>query len=198
MKALILVDIQNDFLPGGSLAVERGDELVPIANALMPEYSNVVATQDWHPVNHVSFASQHPRQSENDSAPHYGHEPTYWPDHCVQGTHGAALADGLDLSRVQHVVHKGTDRARDSYSGFFNSTGCQKSDLEPYLRAQHVYEVHLVGLTTDYCVKSTALDAARLGFRTVVFSQGIRGVELRPGDCVAAIEEMRAAGVTVR
>lgn len=197
MKALLLIDIQNDFLPGGALAVPRGDEVVPVANRLMADYPLVVATQDWHPPDHASFASQHEDRQIGELIQLEGLDQVLWPDHCVQGTYGAEFAPSLDTSRIDHIVPKGTDPRIDSYSGFFDNARRKATGLEEYLRAQGVDEIHLVGLATDYCVKFTSLDAIDLGFRTVVIREGVRGVELKPGDCQRAIESMRAAGVEI-
>jgi len=197
MKTLLLIDIQNDFLPGGALAVPQGDEVVAVANRFMPEYELVVATQDWHPADHGSFASQHPGRRAGELLRLDGLGQILWPDHCVQGTPGAEFAPGLNAAGIQHVVQKGTDRNIDSYSGFFDNARRQATGLEACLRNQGVDEVHIMGLATDYCVKFTALDAAELGFRTAVLAEGVRGVELNEGDCRRAIEEMRAAGIRV-
>ena len=197
MKALLLIDIQNDFLPGGALAVSEGDQVVTVANRLMPRYELVVATQDWHPADHRSFASQHPGHAVGDVITLDGLDQILWPDHCVQGTFGAEFAPGLNTDGIQHVVQKGTDRDIDSYSGFFDNARRKTTDLEAYLRKQDVDEVHLVGLATDYCVKFTALDAVDLGFKTVVIEAGVRGVELTAGDCERALAEMRAAGIQI-
>jgi nicotinamidase/pyrazinamidase len=198
MKALLLIDIQNDFLPGGALAVANGDEVVPVANRLMPDYQLVVATQDWHPANHGSFASQHPGRRAGEVMQLDGLDQILWPDHCVQGTHGAGFAPGLNTAGIHHIVQKGTDRSIDSYSGFFDNARRKATGLEHYLLSQGVDEVHIMGLATDYCVKFTALDAVSLGFRTTVLSEGVRGVELNPGDSRRAMEEMRAAGIIIR
>jgi len=198
MKALILVDIQNDFLPGGALAVPRGDEVVPVANELMTLYGLVVATQDWHPADHRSFASQHAGQRIGEVIELHGLPQVLWPDHCVQGTRGAEFATGLNFANVPHVIRKGTDREVDSYSGFFDNARRHATGLEALLRDQQVEEVHVLGLATDYCVRATALDAADLGFRVTLIARGCRGVELSPGDCQRAIEAMQAAGVEIR
>ena len=198
MKALLLIDLQNDFLPGGALAVPHGDEVIPIASRLASQYELVVATQDWHPADHQSFASQHPGRQVGDVIQLDGMEQVLWPDHCVQRTPGAELAAALDRDRIQGVIQKGTDRTIDSYSGFFDNGRRKATGLEGYLRGSGVDEVHIAGLATDYCVKFTAIDAALLGFRAVVLRDAIRGVELQAGDCQRAIEEMRAAGVNVR
>jgi len=197
MKALILVDIQNDFLPGGALAVTRGDEVVAVANRLMPAYELVVATQDWHPADHLSFASQHPGHKVGDVIEFDGLPQILWPDHCVQGTAGAEFAPRLNRELISHVLRKGTDRTIDSYSGFFDNARRKATGLDEYLRAHSVDEVHIMGLATDYCVKFTTLDAVDLGFRTALVVEGVRGVELKPGDCQRAIEEMRATGALI-
>jgi len=195
MKTLILVDLQNDFLPGGPLAVPMGNEVVPVANRLMSQYDMVVATQDWHPANHCSFASQHPGHKPGDIIDLNGVSQVLWPDHCVQTTRGADFAPGLNMTGVQWICHKGTDPGIDSYSGFFDNGRLKQTGLSDYLRKRGVQEVHIMGLATDYCVKFTALDARELGFQTHLIVEGVRGVELHPGDCAKAIEEMQAAGV---
>jgi nicotinamidase/pyrazinamidase len=197
MKALILVDIQNDFLPGGALAVPHGDEVVPVANRLMPQYDLVVATQDWHPADHQSFASQHRGRSIGEVIQVDGLQQILWPDHCVQNTPGAELAAQLNVDGIQFVVQKGTDRLTDSYSGFFDNQRRKATGLADLLRQHQVTEVDVMGLATDYCVKFTALDAVDLGFKTRVIVDGVRGVDLTPGDCQNAIAEMRARGITL-
>jgi nicotinamidase/pyrazinamidase len=193
-NALILVDIQNDFIPGGALAVAEGDAVVPVANRLQPAFDLVVATQDWHPPDHGSFASNHPGRKPGELSELGGLPQVLWPDHCVQGSRGAEFHRDLDLSRVAHVFRKGTDPAIDSYSGFFDNGHRKATGLGDYLRAQNVTDVYVMGLATDYCVKWTALDAIQLGFRTHLIEDGSRGVELNPGDVAAAIEEVRRAG----
>ena len=195
MSALLLIDVQNDFLPGGALAVAHGDQIVPVANRRMPDYDLVVATQDWHPADHRSFASQHPGKQAGEIIQLDGLEQVLWPDHCVQGTRGAEFAAALDRVRVHQVIRKGTDQAIDSYSGFFDNARRKATGLEAYLRSKNVAEVHVMGLATDYCVKFTALDAVNLRFRTVLLTEGVRGVNLKEGDCQRALDEMRAAGV---
>jgi nicotinamidase/pyrazinamidase len=198
MRALILVDIQNDFLPGGALAVPHGDEVIPVANRVSPRFELVVATQDWHPRDHGSFAANHPGKKVGDVIDLHGLPQVLWPVHCVQGTAGAALAPALDVSRVRKVFQKGTDPAIDSYSGFFDNGHRRSTGLADYLREQGVTEVFVMGLATDYCVKFTALDAVqRAGLKTTLIEDGCRGVNLRPGDSDAAVAEMRAAGVHV-
>lgn len=197
MIALLLIDIQNDFLPGGALAVNKGDRVIPVANRLMPGYPLVVATQDWHPAAHRSFASQHPAKQVGDVIELKGLTQVLWPDHCIQGTDGAQFAPGLNQGGIDHVVRKGTDSSIDSYSGFFDNARRKSTGLQDYLRKEGVKEVHIVGLATDYCVKFTALDAVGLGFTTKVIQEGVRGVELNDGDCQAAIDEMTRSGIEI-
>jgi len=164
MNALILVDIQNDFLPGGALAVPDGDKIVGVANMLMEDYDLVVATQDWHPADHGSFASQYPERNAGDVEELNGLPQILWPDHCVQDTAGADLAPGLNLDAIERVFSKGTDVGVDSYSGFFDNARRNSTGLGEYLKDRGVTEVAVCGLATDYCVKLTALDAVDLGF----------------------------------
>jgi len=197
MRALVLVDIQNDFLPGGALAVPNGDDVVPVANRLMPDYALVVATQDWHPAGHESFASQHDGRSVGDVISLDGVEQVLWPDHCVQGSRGAKFAAGLNTNGVDYVVQKGTDPAIDSYSGFFDNDHKKSTGLCAYLKQRGVTAVDVMGLATDYCVKFTALDAVELGLDVRLLTDGVRGVELAEGDCKKAIAEMRDRGVHI-
>jgi nicotinamidase/pyrazinamidase len=195
--ALILVDIQNDFCPGGALAVADGDAVVPLANALMGTVDIVVATQDWHPADHGSFAANHPGRQPFQMSELAGLTQVLWPAHCVQWTGGAQFHPGLDSRRIARVFPKGTDPTIDSYSGFFDNGRRRSTGLGDWLRAQGVDAVAICGLATDYCVKATAIDAAGLGFATSVHLAACRGVGLAPGDIPAAIAAMRAAGVRV-
>ena len=195
MNALILVDLQNDFMPGGALAVPKGDEVIQVAQWIAPGFDLVVATQDWHPANHGSFASQHAGRRVGEVIELNGLTQVLWPDHCVQSTRGAALVDGLDTSRITRVFQKGTDPAVDSYSGFFDNGRRKATGLGEYLRSCGVTDVYVMGLATDYCVKFTAMDARELGFNVTLLRDGVRGVELSPGDCQRAIKTMRNAGV---
>lgn len=197
-KALILVDIQNDFIPGGALAVPGGDEIVPIANSLMKKFGFVIATQDWHPPDHGSFASMHEGKKPGDKSILDGLPQILWPDHCVQGTPGAEFVSTLNSHAITHIVRKGEDRNIDSYSGFFDNGQRKATGLADYLHSKHIKDVVLIGLATDYCVKFTALDACMLGFNTTVLQEGVRGVELSSGDCSRAFETMRDAGVQIR
>ncbi len=197
MKALILIDLQYDFMPGGALAVPHGDEVVTVANALMPGFEFVIATRDWHPADHGSFASQYPGRKPGDVIELEGLQQVLWPDHCVQGTRGAELHAGLDAGHINHVVFKGSDRQVDSYSAFFDNARKRSTGLETYLHDRAVTKVHLIGLATNYCVKFSALDAAELGLQTFVIRDGCRGIDLHSGDIDAAWQAMRDAGVTL-
>ena len=197
MNALILVDIQNDFLPGGPLGVPEGDQVVPVANRAMDHFDLVVATQDWHPPGHESFASSHPGRKPGEVIDLHGLQQILWPDHCVQATPGAEFAAGLDVGRIDEVFRKGTDRQIDSYSGFFDNGHRKATGLGDFLKARGVEAVHVLGLATDYCVKFTVLDARQLGLATTLIEDGCRGVELADGDVARALEEMRQAGVAI-
>jgi nicotinamidase/pyrazinamidase len=196
MNALILVDIQNDFLPGGALAVPDGDQVIPIANRLMPHFPVVVATQDWHPANHCSFAANHPGKKVFEQIKLNGLPQTLWPVHCVQGTAGAELASGLQRERIAKIFPKGTDADIDSYSGLFDNGHRKSTGLGEWLKTQGVTEVFVCGLATDYCVKFTALDAVHMGFKTYFIEDASRGVNLHPNDVKNAIAEMNRAAIT--
>lgn len=196
MKTLILVDIQNDFCPGGALAVSTGNAVVPIANQLMPKFDLVVATQDWHPAGHKSFASQN-NISVGDVFDLNGIQQIAWPDHCIQNTHGAEFVAELNANHINKIFPKGTDTEIDSYSGFFDNDHRNATGLGAFLKEKNGTEVFIMGLATDYCVKFTALDAIKLGFKTKLIIDGCRGVELSPGDIETAITEMKNAGVEI-
>lgn len=196
--ALILVDIQNDFLPGGALAVPGGDEIVPLANKLMDEFKIIVATQDWHPPNHGSFAVNHPGKSVFEMIDLHGLNQTLWPVHCVQGTPGAEFAVELDAARITRVFQKGTRPEVDSYSGFHDNGHRHSTGMAEWLKSQGVTDVVICGLATDYCVKFTALDALSEGFGVVLPTAACRGVNLNPGDVDAALAEMVKLGVKMR
>jgi nicotinamidase/pyrazinamidase len=195
MSTLIVVDLQNDFLPGGALAVPRGDEVVAVANAVMHRFTRVVATQDWHPAEHGSFAANQPGRAPGEVIELGGAAQVLWPVHCVQDTPGAAFAAALRVEGITRVFVKGTDPAVDSYSGFFDNDRRSATGLGEYLREVGETEVVVLGLATDYCVKATALDALRLGLQVRLLVDGCRAVELQPGDGERAIAEMIAAGI---
>lgn len=197
MNALILIDIQNDFCPGGALAVAEGDRIIPIVNQLQSRFDLVVATQDWHPAEHRSFAANHPGRQPGDVIELEGLRQILWPVHCVQETPGADFHPALDRSRVAAVFRKGTDPRIDSYSAFFDNAHRRSTGLGEYLRQQGVRSVYLCGLATDYCVKYSALDAVELAFDTYCIQDACRGVELSPGDVAQAIDQMRQASVKI-
>lgn len=194
MRTLLLIDIQNDFLPGGALAVAGGDEIVPVVNALLPGYDLIVATQDWHPREHGSFAANHEGRQIYEQIDLHGLPQTLWPVHCVQNTGGALFAPGLDTHRVACVFFKGTDPRIDSYSGFHDNGHLRTTGLAEWLKEQGVSAVDIAGLATDYCVKFTALDALAEGFAVRVLVDACRGVELTRGDSAKALAEMQSAG----
>lgn len=193
-RALILVDIQNDFMPGGGLPVAGGDAVVSVANELMPHFGLVVATQDWHPSNHGSFAASHAGKQPGDVVVLDGVEQVLWPVHCVQNTAGASFHSALDVSRIDAVVHKGTNPMIDSYSTFYDNKHLKDTGLALLLRNAGVTEVWMAGLATDYCVKYSALDGIELGFDVRVVREGVRAVDLEPGDGDRALAEIEAAG----
>ncbi len=196
-KALLLVDIQNDFIPGGALAVPDGDKIIPVANQAMQHFDLIVATQDWHPADHGSFASRHEGRIPGDFIELNGIEQILWPDHCIMNQKGAEFAAGLKADQFTKIIKKGTDKEIDSYSGFFDNGHLKDTGLEDYLKSQNVDEVTIMGLATDYCVKFTALDARQLGFKAKLIKEGVKGVELNPGDSENALKEMSDAGVRI-
>lgn len=195
-KALIVIDLQNDFCPGGALAVAGGDEIVPLVNKMIGEFDHVVLTQDWHPEGHSSFASQHDGKNPFESvAMPYG-EQTLWPDHCVQGTRGADFHAGLEWTKAELVVRKGFRKAIDSYSAFFENDHKTPTGLGGYLKERGISDLTLVGLATDFCVAYSAIDAAKLGFHATVVMDGCRAIDLG-GSLAEMIERMRQAGVSI-
>jgi len=196
-RVLLVIDVQNDFCPGGSLAVEEGDAVVPVINRIMPLFSRVVATQDWHPEGHVSFASRHPGRKPLDMIDAAGVRQVLWPDHCVQGTRGAELHPRLDARRIALVLRKGFRPGLDSYSAFFENDGTTDTGLRYWLKGLRVREVCLCGLATDYCVHASALDARRLGFRVTLVRDACRGVDSPKGSLAEALAAMEKAGVRI-
>ncbi|MEL6806497.1 MAG: bifunctional nicotinamidase/pyrazinamidase [Pseudomonadota bacterium] len=195
-RALIVIDVQNDFCPGGALAVPEGDQIVAGINALMEEADAVVLTQDWHPAGHSSFASSHAGHAPYDvmDMP-YGPQ-VLWPVHCVQGSGGAAFHPDLNVDRADMIVRKGYRSGIDSYSAFFENDHSTPTGLEGYLRTRGITELTLVGLATDFCVNFSAVDAAKLGFDVTVRNGLCRAIDL-DGSLAAARDGMKAAGVTL-
>jgi nicotinamidase/pyrazinamidase len=186
-SALIMIDVQNDFCLGGSLAVPMGNEVVPIANALQSKFDFIIATQDWHPQDHVSFAINHPGRHPGD----------FIDVHCVQGKRGAEFHPELDVSRVNKIVYKGENSFIDSYSAFFDNAHLRSTGLADYLHEHGIESIYLLGLATEYCVKYSCLDAVELGFDVHVIIDGCRGIDLQAGDVDKAIEEMHRAGAKI-
>jgi nicotinamidase/pyrazinamidase len=192
--ALVVIDVQADFLPGGSLAVPDGDAVIPVVNRIAGRFRNVVLTQDWHPADHLSFASAHPgRQAFGTVTLPYG-EQILWPDHCVQGTSGAAISTALCIPHSQLVIRKGFRREVDSYSAFVEADGATTTGLAGYLRERGVTRICLTGLATDYCVAFTALDGRKAGFDVMVAEDACRGIDIA-GSVAAAWAKMERAGV---
>jgi nicotinamidase/pyrazinamidase len=197
MKALLLIDLQNDFCPGGALEVKEGDQVIPIANHLLDHFPLVVATQDWHPADHGSFAAIYPFRRPGQVINLDGLQQVLWPIHCVQESFGAELVASLEQSKIHKVFYKGTEKNIDSYSGFFDNGHRKSTGLGDFLKEQGVTEVYILGLATDYCVKFSALDALELGFKVSLIEDACRGVNLQEGDVERAVGEMRTAGARI-
>jgi len=196
-KALILVDLQNDFMPGGALAVAKGNEVTPIANQLQQQFDLIIATKDWHPVDHTSYASNHSGCEIGDIITLSGLSQVLWPNHCTQNTNGAEFTSDLDTSRINKIFYKGTDPNIDSYSAFFDNAHRKSTGLDDYLKKKGIEEVYILGLATDYCVKFSVLDACMLGFKTYVIADACRAVNLNPDDEQKAFKEMQNAGAII-
>jgi nicotinamidase/pyrazinamidase len=193
-SALLVIDMQYDFCPGGALAVPEGDSIVPGINVAMAAFPAVILTQDWHPAGHSSFASEHPGKAPFDMVEMpYGPQ-VLWPDHCIQGSHGAAFHADLDTTRADLIIRKGMTPEIDSYSAFFENDHATPTGLHGYLQTRGLTDLTLVGLATDFCVKFSGLDAARLGYRVTLRQDLVRGIDL-DGSLDAATREMREAGV---
>jgi len=195
MNALILVDLQYDFCKNGALEVSQGLEIIPIANQLMDQFDLVIATQDWHPANHKSFAANHLFRKPGMIIDLNGLEQVLWPIHCVQESLGAQFVKDLDTSKITKIFQKGTDPEIDSYSGFFDNGKRKSTGLGDYLKEQGVTDVYVMGLATDFCVKFTALDALEEGFNTYLIVDACRAVNLEEGDEKKAIQLMKNKGI---
>ena len=193
-SALIVVDVQNCFTPGGSLAVNKGDEIIPLINRLAKAFQNVVLTQDWHTPGHISFASSHAGKKPFESVTlPYGNQ-ILWPDHCVQGTEGAGIHKDIDIPHAQLIIRKGFNRNVDSYSAFVEADGKSKTGLDGYFKERGINTVYVVGLATDFCVAWTAMDARKLGLAATVIEDACRGIDTQ-GSLAAAWKSMAEAGV---
>lgn len=196
-KALILVDLQNDFLPGGALAVKNGDQVIPIVNQLLDKnFDYIVATKDYHPMNHGSFANTH-KKTPGEHINLYGLDQILWPIHCVAGTKGAEFCSGWDQSCIEKVFYKGTDPTIDSYSTFFDNGHRKSTGLSDFLKEREVQDIFIAGLATDYCVKYSVLDALKLGYNVYVVKDACRAVNLNENDEQNAFEEMKKAGAHI-
>lgn len=190
--ALILIDVQNDFCPGGSLAVESGDEILPAINLLSARFSRVIATQDWHPAGHISFASAHEGRKPFETLRIETGEQVLWPDHCLQGSPGAELHPGLDQKPIDLILRKGTSPRLDSYSAFFENDHTTPTGLEHYLRGLHIDTLYFCGLATDVCVYASVMDALKLGFSCAIVVDAMKGVS--GADSERAVLEMVRGG----
>ena len=193
-RALILVDLQNDFVPGGALGVREGDLVIPIANRVQQAVDLIVASRDWHPRDHGSFAANHRGKNIGETIDLNGLPQILWPVHCVQETRGADFVPGLDTGRIDRAFFKGTDKDIDSYSALFDNGHRRSTGMSEYLRERGVRELYICGLATDYCVNFTALDACKLGFNVHLIEDASRGVNLKPDDSANALEGIRRAG----
>ena len=194
-RALIVVDVQNDFMPDGALPVPGGDEVIAPINALMSKFELVVATQDWHPANHGSFAANHDEKEPGETIELDGIEQMLWPVHCVQNSTGAAFVEGLLMNRFDEVFVKGTDPNVDSYSGFFDNRRGAQTGLDAFLRAASVTDIFVCGVATEYCVRHTAADGAELGYRTHLVVDACRGVNAQRGEEEQALRWLAQCGV---
>lgn len=196
-EALLLIDIQNDFLPGGALAVPHADGIFPLANQIQAYFTQIIATKDWHPANHISFISNHPTHQVFDTLYLSGIPQVLWPIHCVQETKGAEFPPQLQLDKISKIIYKGTDPNLDSYSGFFDNAHRKATGLEDYLRAQNIHTLYIMGLATDYCVLYSVQDAIKLGFRTIVIEDGCFGINQNPDAAKNAFKTMQECGALI-
>jgi len=196
-SALILIDLQNDFCSKGSLEVPDADAIIPLANRLSGCFDLVVATKDWHPKDHLCFASNHPGKKVNEIITIGDIKQILWPDHCIQETKGSEFHPDLNTAPINKIFYKGSNKNIDSYSAFFDNAHLSETGLASYLHEQGIKDVHMMGLATDYCVKYSCLDAVRLGFNTYVIKDACRGVNLKEEDSAKAFEEMSREGVKI-
>lgn len=200
MKALLLIDLQNDFCKGGALEVKEGDNVISVANSLLKKFKNedtlVVATKDWHPITHKSFASNS-NGKIGEVGMLNGLPQVWWPNHCVQNTFGSEFHPELDSKLIDKTIFKGTDEEIDSYSGFFDNGKLKKTELDTILKTNNIDTLYIMGLATDYCVKFSVLDALELGYKVYLIEDGCRGVNLTPTDSAASIKEMENRGAII-
>ncbi len=196
-SALIIIDLQNDFCPGGALAVPEGDEIIPLINKLSKKFKRVVATQDWHPTDHISFAANHPKKKEYDLIEHKGIEQVLWPKHCVSGTKGAEFHPDLNTENVDLILRKGTNPEIDSYSAFQENDKKTITGLEGYLKNLNVRQTYFCGLALDYCVFYSAMDSIKIGFETYVIIDGTRGIDSPKGNIDESLTVMKEKGIKI-
>tara|TARA_Y100000768_G_C23975493_1_gene682835 strand:+ start:1568 stop:2158 length:591 start_codon:yes stop_codon:yes gene_type:complete len=189
MKTLLIIDLQNDFLPGGSLEVRDGDKIINPINELMESYDHIIATKDWHPENHISFASNHQGLEVGQILEINGLSQILWPDHCIQNTFGSEFPKELNQNKIDKIIYKGSDKDVDSYSGFYDNSKNAPTELRDYLKSKGIKKIDCVGLTTEYCVKFTAIDSVKEGIDTRVILKCTKGIN--KNDTRDAIEEMR-------
>lgn len=197
MKTLIIVDMQNDFMPGGALGVPDADQLIPLINSLLVKFDLILATQDWHPANHVSFAHNHSGKKPGDIIEEHGISQILWPVHCVRQTKGAELVSGLKKENIESLFYKGTDQEIDSYSAFFDNARKKSTGLFDYLKSRGVSKISICGVATDYCVLYSVIDALDLGLSVNVISDACRGINLYPGDVESAFAQMTQKGAKI-
>ena len=193
MKTLVIVDVQNDFIKGGSLEVPYGESVIEPINNLVHDYQLVIATKDWHPKDHISFASNHNNKKIGDLIKINGMDQALWPDHCIQNSFGSEFPSTLDISNLEKTIYKGSDSRIDSYSGFFDNGKIISTGLSNYLKERNIKQIDYVGLATDFCLKYTALDSLSEGFETRVIVNCIRGIDEK--GCKIALEEMKSRGI---
>jgi nicotinamidase/pyrazinamidase len=195
--ALLIIDVQNDFCPGGALAVPGGNRIIPLINRISSRFDTVIATRDWHPEGHISFASSHPGKKALDQVEATTGEQTLWPDHCLQGSEGADFSPDLERNNIDLILHKGTNKEIDSYSAFFENDHTTSTGLEFYLRGLAIGKVFVCGLATDYCVLFTAIDAVKTGFDTYLVEDAVQGVDYPAGNIEKAVSRMKSLGITM-
>jgi len=196
-KALLIIDVQNDFCENGNLAVAKASEIIPIINKLMLEHEIIIATKDWHPIDHQSFAANHTKKNIGDKIFLGNTEQVLWPQHCVQNTLGSEFHPKLNTTKINKIFYKGENKEIDSYSGFYDNDHKNSTGLYEHLDQLNIQDLYIVGLATDYCVKYSALDAKKLGFNVFVIKDACRGVEINKGDIEKAVAEMQDAGVVI-
>jgi len=197
MNALLIVDVQNDFLPGGNLAVSQGNQIIPVINDLQKKFNLIIASRDWHPANHGSFASNHPGKKPGDNTVLNGLDQILWPDHCIQGSPGAELSSLLNQSLIHKIIFKGSNPEVDSYSAFFDNGHKIETELHQYLRKKGVKRLFITGLAADVCVWFTINDALKLGYETFLITDANKGVNMNPGDTEKALKDMEQKGANL-